>query len=287
MDDSNKWLGIQFMALAAFFFSLMGLFVKWAGESIPSQEIVFVRSLLVLIFAYIWLRWTGTFDWGENKLFLVLRGVAGFSALTCFYYALTELPLADAMLIHFINPVFVAVLAAIFLGEALEWDVLVSMFLSLAGIVFIMEPAFLFSRSISRLPLIPVLVGLGGALSSATAYVIVRQLRETEEPMTIVFYFPLVATPLALPTAIPGAVWPTPIQWAILLAIGVVTLLGQVFLTKGLHLVEAGRASAVTYLQVVFAFIWGIVFFGEYPTVWSTVGAGCIVSGILLTTQRA
>ena len=279
-DDSARGRlisrGLQYMALSAFFFSIMGALVKLVGQRLPSQEIVFFRSLLVLIFAYAMIKRAGVHPWGNDKKWLVVRGLTGFAALSCFYYGVTHLPLADATLIMYTNPVFTAVFAAIFLGEALEPIDVVGVVLSLVGVVLIAEPSFIFGGA-SRLEPLSVAIALGGAVFSAISYVIVRKLRRSEHALVVVFYFPLIATPASIPTALPDAIVPTWTELLILLAIGIVTHIAQVAMTKGLHLEKAGRATAVSYLQVVFAFLLGMLFFEEYPTVLSVVGAVLIV----------
>ena len=264
------------MAGSAFFFSIMSVLVKWAGQTLPSQEIVFFRSAGVMGLALGHLRMEGIDPWGNNRRLLLVRGLVGFVALSCFYYALTELPLPDATLIQYTNPIWTALLAAIFLGELLGIVEILGLIASLVGVVLIQQPTFLFGGQ-SRLPPDAVLVAICGAVAAAGAYVIVRRLRRTEHTLVVVFYFAFIATILSIPTAAPTAQWPTGLEWGILLGIGVVTYLAQVMLTRGLHLEKAGRATAISYLQIVFAFVWGMLLFGEYPTSLSVVGAVLII----------
>ena len=121
---------------------------------------------------------------------------------------------------------------------------------------------------------IGVAVALAGVVCSSIAYVTVRKLSRTEHPLVIVFYFPLIATPLALPWMIGSFVLPRPIDWLLLMAIGATTQVGQVFLTMGLAIERAGRATTVGYLQVAFAMLWQLAVFGEAPTAWTLGGAG-------------
>jgi drug/metabolite transporter (DMT)-like permease len=134
-----------------------------------------------------------------------------------------------------------------------------------------------------------VAVALAGATCSAIAYVTVRQLSRTEHPLVIVFYFPLVATPLAIPWAAAHFVWPTLHDWLLLAAIGAVTQLAQVFMTLGLTLVRAGRAMAIAYLQVCFAMLWQLAFYHRQPAVGTIGGAALIMTGTLLVaaTERS
>ena len=278
--------GLVYMALSALFFSLMSLFVKLAGRHLPAMEIVFIRSVLTLIFSYLIVRQQGLNPWGNNRKLLFWRGFAGFVALSCFYVAITRLPLADAVVIQYTNPVFTAVLAAYFLREGLHAREVGAMGLSLLGVLLIARPAFLFGGLTTPLDPAGVLAAFTGAVLSATAYVLVRKLRETDHPDVIIFYLPLVSTPGSLPLALMDFVWPRGMEWLLLLAVGVCTQLGQIFLTRGLRLEPAGRATSVTYLQMVFAYLWGILFLGEYPDVWSIAGTACIVIGILLVAMR-
>jgi len=268
------------MAGSALSLSVMSLLVKLLGTRLPVFELVAARSILMLTFAFLHLRWLGVDPWGDNRRLLLLRGVVGFCALCCFYYGVTHLPLADATVIQYMNPVFTAVLAAIFLGESIRGLEATGILASLAGVVLIQQPGFLFGGA-SRLPLFPVLVAVGGAICSAGAYVTVRHLRATEHPIVIIFFFSLVAAPASLPLAAPTAIVPRGIEWLGLLAIGIVTYTAQICLTRGLHLEKAGRATAVTYLQIVFAFGWDLAIFAEYPTPLSLTGAALIVGSAL------
>jgi drug/metabolite transporter (DMT)-like permease len=267
------------MAAGAFVFSLMAALAKVAGRSVPLFEIVFARSVVVAVLSGAKLLHDGKGFRGKEPGILIVRGVLGFGALTCFYYAVVHLPLADATVIHFMNPVFTAFFAALVLGEHIGvWEgVLVGA--SLGGVLIVARPGFLFGGE-GALPLIPVVVGLCGAILSAAAYVTIRRLRG-EAPMLIVFYFAVVCTVLSVPLMLLHATVPSLSMVGVLVGVGVATHLGQVFITWGFHLERAGRASAVGYLQIVFAACWGWFLFGESPDVWTGVGAAVIVASTL------
>ncbi len=285
---SQRRMGLLYMVGAAFFWSLMSVFVKVVGEHLPSQQIVLVRAVVTLAYSYLLVRWSGAARlWGSNRRLLWLRGLLGFTALSCFFFALTKLPLADATVIHYTNPVFTALIAAVVLKESIEPAEWVGALLSLTGVSFIAQPSFLFGTSSGSPNLLYVGVALLGALSAASAYVVVRKLRDTEHPLVIVFYFPLVATIGSIPTA--GAAdlqWPTAWEWLFLIAgVAGCAQVAQVFLTKGLHAMKAGRAMAVSYLQIVFATLWGILAFHEIPDLWSLLGAGLVIGGTVLVSR--
>ena len=124
--------------------------------------------------------------------------------------------------------------------------------------------------------------GRAGALCSACAYVTIRQMTD-EHPLVVVLYFPLVTVPATIPLVWGHLAWPTGMQWLMLAGVGVTTQMAQVSMTRGLQLEPAGRATAVGYLQVVFAAIWGVLFFAEHPSPWTVGGAALIlVSTIVL-----
>ena len=153
---------------------------------------------------------------------------------------------------------------------------------SLLGVVVIARPSFLFGAGAAGLDLFAVGIALCGATLSAAAYVTVRKLSRTEHPLTIIFYFTLVTVPAAIPGTIAHAVWPTPLEWLLLLGVGASAQAGQVYLTRGLQLEPAGRATGGAYMQVVFAALWGALFFGEIPDVWVIAGAMIILGSTLL-----
>ena len=279
-------LGMRYMAAGALFFSVMSLLVKIAGQRLPSQQVVMVRAVVTLALSAWAVRRAGISPWGTRRGLLTVRGVLGFVALSAFYFSVVRLPLADATVIQYTNPVWAALFAIPFLGERPRGREVLSVAASLAGVALVMRPSFLFGQG-AALPPLTVGIGLAGAVFSGAAYVTVRKLGETEHPAVIVLYFALVSTVGSIPTALPGALWPTPLEWLVLLGVGVATQAGQVCITHGLRLERAGRATATGYLQIVFAALWGILFFAERPDLGTWLGGGLIVLGTLALARRS
>src|SRR5690606_40522902 len=98
----------------------------------------------------------------------------------------------------------------------------------------------------------------------------------------VIFYFAVISSLGAVPGTLAAFVTPSVSDLALLAAVGVTTQLGQVFMTRGLHLERAGRATAVTLIQIVFAAIWGAIFFSQIPGPLGLVGAGLVIAGVLL-----
>lgn len=279
--------GMRYMVAGAFFFSIMSLLVKIAGQRLSSQEVVLARSVVTLSLSAWAVRRAGVSPWGHQRGKLVFRGVAGFLALSCFYHTITHLPLADATVIQYTNPVYAGLLAVPLLGERLRRREVLSVLGSLVGVVLVTRPTFLFGGSAHALPPLTVAIGLLGAMCSAAAYITVRKLGATEHPAVIVAYFSFISMVASMPFAAMGAVWPTPLEWLVLLGVGVSTQLGQIAITHGLRMERAGTATATAYLQIVFAATLGVLFFGEIPDAGTLFGAAMIVGSTLALARRA
>jgi drug/metabolite transporter (DMT)-like permease len=263
----------------AFFFSVMTLFVKLAGRRLPSQEIVLARGIVTLILSYWMVRRAQLSPWGTKRGILVIRGILGFAALTCFYFAVTQLPLAEVTLIQYTSPIWTALIAVPLLKEPITTRVFGACFLSFAGVTCIARPQFLFGEASSSLNMMAVGVALISSVLSSGAYVSIRHASKTDHAMVIVFYFALFSAVGAVPIAAPVALWPQGTEWLLLLGVGVMTQAAQVCLTRGLSLVPAGRAITIAYAQILFAALWGAFFFAEYPDLWTVVGACLVILG--------
>jgi drug/metabolite transporter (DMT)-like permease len=279
--------GFLFMAQSALAFAAMGAMAKAAGERLPVGEIVLARGLVSLLLCLATLRRAGVDPWGRNRLRLFGRGVIGALGLACVFYAVTRLPLAEATVIQYLHPVFTACLAALLLRERTGAGLALSIALGAAGVLAVARPAFLFGGAAAPLPTLALAAAVAGAFLSACAYVAVRHLSATEHPVVIVFYFAWVAVASSLPLAVHSLVMPRGVEWLLLAGVGVSAQLGQVAMTHGLRLEPASRATALSYLQVVFAAALGALFFGERPGLWTCFGALLILSGTLVAIRES
>lgn len=288
-DDARRrtWQGALLLLGTAFAFSIMSLLVKLAGENLHSQMMVLARGVVTLLISYVWLRATRVSPWGNDRRKLLLAGSFGFGGLSCFFFAITRLPLAEVTVLHYLNPVLTAVLAALFLREKASARLWLALALSLGGVVLVVQPASLFAGGGANLDPLGMIAAVVGASFAASAYTTVRSLRHSDVPLVVVFYFSLVAVPASLPTVIATWVWPTPAELLLLLGIGVATLIGQVWMTRGLTLLPAGPATAIGYTQILFASAWGMVLFGERPGAATLAGAVVILAGTFLAMRAA
>lgn len=250
------------------------------------MEVVLGRSLIVLVLAWGFLRRRGLSPWGEDRKLLLLRGVVGFISLSCFYFALIRLPLADATVIQYTNPVWTALLAALLLAEPIGKKEIVFSLASLGGVVLMARPTLLFGGAAPGLPVGPVVVGVVGAFFSGLSYVAVRRLARSDSPLVVVYWFALVSTLGSIPWVARDFNLPGPRGLALLGAVGIATYLGQILITVGLRRERAGRAMGVAYLQVVFAATWGAIILREVPDRW-TFGGAAVILGCTWALGRA
>jgi drug/metabolite transporter (DMT)-like permease len=271
------------MAISAFWFSVMGLLVKLAGRRIPSMQIVVFRVLITLGLSLFAAHRAGVPSvFGVQRRLLIFRGLMGATGLMCFYYSLVHLPLGEATLIQYTNPIFATLLAAIWIGERVgsieRWCVAAA----IVGVALVTRPAALFGGSAPSIDPFNVGIALLGAIGSGAAYATVRRIGPSEHPAVVILYVPLVALPLTVPFALSQWVPPTPLEWLVLCGVGVATQIAQVYLTRGLQAETTVRATTTGYLQVVFAALWGAVLLGERPTLWTAGGAALIVAGAIV-----
>jgi drug/metabolite transporter (DMT)-like permease len=276
------------MVASALSFSLMGVCVKQVGGRIPAAEVVLVRALMNVLFSWLLLRRAGVSPWGQRRGLLIVRGAIGSVALLCVYIALNELPLASATVLQYTYPTFTALLAWLMLGEPIGRRVLLAVLLGWSGVLLVARPAELLGPALglargASLAGPAVLIAVAGAFCTALAYVSVRSLARSEHPLVIVFYFPLVALPLSLPLVLLNPVLPTPLELLWLLGVGVFTQMGQVFLTSSLVALPAARATAISYVQVAFAGVWGWLLFGELVDGWTVAGAALVLAATLIS----
>jgi len=275
------------MLTSAAAFAGMTAAAKLLGARLPLFEIVFVRAALSTL-ATLWLlRRAREPALGSRRPLLWLRGLFGFCGLSCSFYAVIHLPLAEATLLQFTHPLFTVALAALLLGERIERGVLLGIPLSVLGILAVARPAALFGGP-SSLDSFAVAVGLAGAFFAADAYVSVRHLARTgEHPLAIVLSFPLVTTFLSAPLMLQSFVWPRGAEWLWLLAAGGFAQIGQMSLTRGIQLLPASRATVFSYTQIVFAAALGALVFGERPDAWTAVGGALVLGGAWLASRSA
>ncbi len=275
-------VGVRFMLFSALSFALMSSCVKLvSGLHIPVFEIVAARSLVSLLISFLDVKRKRLSVWGNNKKLLLARGVVGSFALVCVYYTISTIPLAEATILQYTHPIFTALLALLFLGERIQRSTIICIVFCIIGLGFIVGPRASVDGA-SGLPLLSVVIALLGAMGSSIAYVIVRRLSNTEDSSVIIFYFPLIALPLSLVLLGDDFVMPNLQAFILMIFVGVFTQGGQVGLTMAMKTEVASKASAYSYIQVVFSVLLGWLVFSEVPAIWTWIGGSLIILGAMV-----
>ncbi|MEL6536217.1 MAG: DMT family transporter [Bacteroidota bacterium] len=267
-------LGVRYMLLAIFFFSLMNVFVKLV-PNIPSVEVVFFRSVVSLAISFSLLRAQKVSIWGNNRPILFLRGLTGAIALILYFTTLQKIPLATAVTLQFLFPIFATIFGVFIVKEKVHLWQWVFFGLSFAGILVINGWDAQFSNYY-------LMLGILSAVFGGLAYNMVRKLKGSEHPLVIVLYFPLVTLPIAGSWS--AAVWVQPQgwEWLYLIMVGLCTQIAQYFLTKSYQLEEISKVSSLQYTGIVYGLLYGWLFFDEQLAFMAYVGIGLVLLGVIL-----
>ncbi len=288
-------IGIFYMLLASMLFAGMGVFAKLLSENLPSLEVVFFRNIFGVIFvgSSLFLK---PFEHEGGKPFLLLfRGLMGFLALLCFFYDIAHIPLGEAMTYSKTSPIFTTLFASLFLKEALGRYGWVALFIGFIGIILITDP---FNTPFDKYDILGIFSGIGAAL----AYVSVKELKKYYDTRAIVLSFMGIGTigPIILMAVskfikvdsldfmLSSFVMPKGIMWLYILFMGILATLAQIFMTKAYGATKAGIVGTISYLNIPFSILLGIVFLNDpFLDFIKILGIIFIIfSGILVTKKE-
>ncbi|WP_454722236.1 MULTISPECIES: DMT family transporter [Cupriavidus] len=278
------------MLFAAFAFSLMGVGVKLASEQYTTGEIVFYRSAISVIIMWVVLASSGISVRTPHMVMHIKRSLFGVTALLLWFTSITLLPLATAMTLNYMSPVWIALIlgagAALAgtRGAGADRKLIGAILMSFAGVLCLLQP------SVGHGQLTGGLIGLISGIFTALAYVEVRQLGQLGEPEgRIVFYFSAVGMVVGLVWMLAGGV--SAHSWhgaALLLGIGVLATLGQTAMTRAYKRGNTLLTANLQYAGIVFSSLWGMLVWSDKLNWLSWLGMALIIaSGIATTLTRA
>ncbi len=277
MNTDNPLRGAMLVSAAALMFASMGGLIRVAALHLPNEQVVFFRNLfgLLVLVPILWQRGARLDLRTEHPGLHLLRSLFGLAAMYCFFYALSVLPLADAVLLNFTAPLFIPWVAMLWLGERVGARIWTAIAIGFLGILLILRPGEgLYTRG--------ALVGLASGAFAAVAMVSLRRLSATEPAFRVVVYYGVICTLVSLAPALWA--W-QPVNRHQLLALagaGMFATLGQYLLSRGYGCAPAAQIAPFTYTSVVFAAVYGWMFWAEIPG-WATAGGAALVAlaGIL------
>jgi drug/metabolite transporter (DMT)-like permease len=212
---------------------------------------------------------------GNNKKLLVARGAVGAVALTMYFYTLQNIPLGSAVTMQFLSPIFTSILGIFIVKEKVHPKQWIFYIMAFVGLIIIQgfDP---------RISIRMFIIGISASIFAGLAYNIIRKIKMTEHPLVIVFYFPLVTTPLTGLYSIFNWEMPVGNEWLILLAIGILTQFAQYFMTMSYQAEDLSKVASLKYLTIVYALGYGYVFFDESYNWIVFSGIFLILLGVIL-----
>jgi drug/metabolite transporter (DMT)-like permease len=278
------------MLLSSLSFAFVNLIVKiisnpaqldLAIQDYPPYEIVFFRSIISLSICFVIIKRKKIPFFGVNKKWLIIRGFFGFTALTIFFYTIKNIPIAIATIVQYLSPIFTIIFAIFLLKQKVKPIQWIFFAIAMFG-VFLIGVGKTSKESLNFDPFW-ILMGVISAILSGVAYNAIMKCKDTDEPITVVMYFPLVAAPITLGVMLFNKhVIPQGVEWLLLLLIGIFTQIAQIFMTKSFHYADAVVVTPIKYLGAIYAVSIGFFIFGEALSFKVSLGIVIILTGVLL-----
>jgi S-adenosylmethionine uptake transporter len=281
------------MLFASFTFAIMGVCVKLASDTSSTSEIVFARGAvgMIVLFALARLRGlslTTLYPWHH-----AWRGFVGVTALWLWFFAIARLPLATAMTLNYMAPIWIA--AIVFtLGwwhntRRFEWGLAIAIVTSFVGVALLLKPTLHAEQWVGGL------TALISGFLSALAYIQVKKLGQLGEPeFRVVFYFSASGVIAGLVSGLIDS-WLRSGEWrlfhqlsamdmVLLISIGVTATIAQVAMTRAYRLGAMLVTANLQYTGIVFSSLWGILIWGDRLEVFGWLGIAIILaSGVAAT----
>jgi len=265
--------GIFFILIATFAFAIMNATAKELSNFHPMQ-VVFFRAIGTFIFIFPTMLIRKIPIIGNNPKLLFLRGLVGVVSLSTFFMALQKIPLGSAISIRYLGPIFGVVMAAYFLKEKVKGIQWLSLIIAFSGVIVLkgFDPR-IDSASLGLLLISALFVGM--------VFVMIRYLTDKEHYLTIINYFMVVTIIVSLFFV---NLWRIPIknEWHSVLGIGILGLIGQVFMTRAFQTEDTSVLAPFKYMELVWALILGYFLFDETYSWAPFFGISLIIIGMLL-----
>ncbi len=261
-------------------FAVMSATVHDLGQRLPSVEIVFFRTvfLLMLLIPIVVRRGVLGMATSRWKLHL-LRGCIGAMAIQCGFYAIANMPIADATAITFSRALFITILAIIFLGEKVGIHRWAATIIGFFGILIMLKPG---TNGFS----VAAIAALAGAALVAGLSILVRILSSTERNEQIMLFSAIINLCVSAPFTWYFWVEPSATDLAILVLAAVTGFGAQWSMIEGFRVGEASALAPISYTRLIFALIIGFVIFGETPGFEMLLGSVIVVAATLYTVHR-
>lgn len=277
---SRPVVAILWMLLTGLLFVAVTAIVKYVGSGIPAAEAAFLRYALGLVFILpmVPAMWRTGLDRSAARLYSV-RGAVHSIGVMLWFFAMTQIPLAEVTAMSYITPVFVTLGAALFLGERLALRRLVAVGVALLGALVILRPGV---REVSG----GHLAMLANAFLFSTSYLIAKAMADRVPPAVVVGWLSIAVAIGLAPFAWWVWVWPSWAEVLWLLLVAAFATAGHLSMTLGLKAAPIAVTQPVTFLQLVWATLLGALVFMEPVDIWVVFGGLLILASVSFITWR-
>ena len=272
--------GILWMVLTGLLFLGVTVLVKILGPRVTAPEAAFLRCMLGIVLLVTMLK-TSIKDKLDLNLWInfMARGVFHTFAVVLWFFAMTQIPIAEVTAMNYLSPVYVALGAVIFLKEKMAIRRILAVIFALAGAIVILRPGF---REISM----GHVAMMGTALFFAGSYLFAKHLTNRVSAETVVIMLSIFVTIGLFPLAYKVWVPPRLDELIILFGVAVLATLGHYTMTKAFMAAPVTVTQPVTFLQLIWAISVGALFFNENIDPFVIAGGIIIVSSVSFMTWR-
>lgn len=254
-SQENVLLGSIYICISATMFAVAGAAVKLALHDVSPVQLVFWRNLMSMVFFFGFLLAVrpAAFSCLRSEMvgLHLLRSVLSLCVLYAYFYAVSQIDLATAVLLLSTSPVFVPILALLFMRHLSASTVWIGVLIAFVGVALVVDPTLKYSFDFSNY------IGLGSGLLSGilggAATVVIWKMSGTESPDRQMIYFTFVSFVLSMPFVLLAWEMPKPVAFVPIVCLGIATTLAQYFLAKGCEVAPADKINTWNYLSIVIA----------------------------------
>jgi len=277
LTSESPSAAVLWMIFGSFCFGTMNALVKWTSVHADVWMIIMVRSAVIAFAVAAFATSRGISLRINNRRTMFLRCAVGLTAMILYFTALGRIPIGQAVTLQYTAPLFVALLSGRVLAERVSAGIALLVVTAFAGIVLIVSP------ELGKIEP-DALLALGSGFFAAFAYLYVRELRTTDSPTSVVFWFAAASVVGSVVQAAPDLFLLDTKTLAALVGIGIGACGGQVGITMAYQkATNAAWVSAFSYLTVIVATFYGFTVFGETLSTADWIGGLLIVgSGVAL-----
>lgn len=282
-------LGIVLKLASTVVFAGMIVAIKLVGDRAPSGQVVFFRSFFALVPVFAWLAWKGVLARSlatQRPFGHLFRSAFGVTSMFMWFTALPYMPIAEGLAISYAAPLLTVAFAALLLGETVRIYRWTAVGVGFLGVMVMLAPHLKgFQHLFTDAAATGALLAFGSSFFTALAGTQIRRLTFTESVGTIVIYFSVGCSLIALVT-VPQWVMLSRFDFACLVSAGLLGGVGQLLMTSSYRHAHASTVAPIEYVSMLWAVGYGFLLFGEVPG-WSVViGSVIVIAAGIFIVQR-